>query len=155
MSGNVTKLEEICLFLTRENSDLQKENDELKLEVVREKQITNMHLHLTNELATVKEVLKNAAKPDEEINAGLLPQCPNMLPRNIPKTPASDILTNKIHPSNVPKKQAPPTKQTPVSKQPTHGSSNAKHRLNRANGSSKINNGVFNKTQAIPKFLSS
>ena len=64
LMGNVKELEERVVYLTNENSNLRKKCDELQLDLHREKQITNMHLKLTADLAAAKEALKNPHMDD-------------------------------------------------------------------------------------------
>ena len=61
LSAKVKELEERAVYLTRENNELRKQKNDLELEIRREKQITNLHLKLTNELSAAKEALKDAS----------------------------------------------------------------------------------------------
>ena len=69
LMSNVKELEERVVYLTNESSELRKEKAELQLDLRREKQITNIHLKLTEDLAAAKYALKKSCSDQVAVEA--------------------------------------------------------------------------------------
>ena len=91
------------VYLSNENSELRKKKEELQLDLLREKQITNVHLQLTEDLAAAKDALKNS--------------CLNHTTNDTMENDISQVVDNASHDSG---QQQPPKLQGKSQQQNNH-----------------------------------